>query len=597
MMFPDFEATKERLVVVDDGVLHDGTFHLPTDLYIPGVRVADHREEVSLMDELEEQIRANVQSYDKRMLDPYWRITNLYKIVDKKGEIVTFKPNVVQRALLKLFHPRMLVIKARQQGSSTFFAIIALDQCLFRSTFAAGLVADKKENAENIFKKIDFAWQHLDPNLKEILGLRCISDSKSILEFSNGSFCRVSSASIHSGTYQFLHISELGPLAKRSDEQARDLWKSAKPTVPLTGGFLVIESTAEGEGNFLSEFTDSVIENMERTLQLGNELAPTDFRLYFFPWFENPEYRLPVPKKYAFSKHHQEYFATVEKEVGAKIDDEQRMFYVSEERDLKDDVKTQYPSTLAEAFRSSGERLFRPEILEKKSRTEVIDPIETIGDLLIFKKFHHGHRYGIGADVGTGVSRDACAAAVIDFTTQEVVATYKSDKVKPEEFAYELAKIGNIYGGCIIAPEVNNVGHTTCVILNQIYPNVYLRVTQGEAEDRPTQKLGWHSNGQTKPKMMYEIVAAFEDDEAPLLVRDRTVLREAAKFRRSEVLYQAVTAHAVSKITRHFDLLIATAIAWQMRSHADEGHLIQSNQNNRIQEVRSAARAGKRRFN
>lgn len=579
-----------------DIIAEKGEFRAPTELYIPGVKVEDHRKEVSLLDELEAQMKASVKTYDERILDPIWRISNLYKIVNKRGEIVTFKPNFIQRALLKMFHPRMLVIKARQQGSSTFFAIIALDQCLFRANFAAGLVADKKENAENIFKKIEFAWKHFDPQLKEILGIKCVSDSKSVQEFSNGSFCRVSSATIHSGTYQFLHISELGPLSKRSDEQARDLWKSAKPTVPIDGGFLVIESTAEGEGNFLSDFTDSVIEHMERLMQMGIDLAPTDFRLCFFPWYENPDYRLPVPEGYKFPRSLEEYFKEVEKENDVELDDEQRMFYENEKRDLKDDVKTQYPSSLSEAFRSSGERLFRPEILERKAREEVAEPIETIGDLIIFKRFHHGHRYGIGADVGTGVSRDSCAATVIDFTTNETVATYQSDKIKPEEFAYELAKIGNIYGGCIIAPEVNNVGHTTCVILNQIYPNVYLRVTQGEMEDKPTAKLGWHSNGQTKPKMVYELVQAFESDEACLKVLDRTILREAAKFRRSEVLYQAITATSLAKLTRHFDLLMATAIAWQMRGHADEGYLAQTDMTERIQQNREAIRTGKRRF-
>jgi len=581
-------------------------FQAPTTLYIPNVTGRDSGKDLSFRDELEQQARDAIKVYDERILDPMWRLSNLYKIVTKSGKVVTFKPNFIQRILLKLLHPRLLVVKARQQGSSTFFAILALDQCLFRGNYAAAMVADKKENAENIFKKLTFAWEQFDPELKEILSLECVSDSKSVLEFSNGSLCRVSSASIHSGTYQFLHISELGPLCKRSDDMARDLWKSALPTVPDNGGFIVAETTAEGEGNFLSDLVDTIISNMERASSGGYDLPGTDFKLCFIPWFQNPEYRRPVPKNYKSERKFDVYFKDVEKETGTVLDPEQKMFYETQARDLKDDVKTQYPSTLTEAFRSSGERLFRPEILEKKATSETKEPTEIIpvqfenrslGEIFLFQSFSYTHRYGIGADIGSGVNKDASAATVIDFTTNEVVATYKNANIRPEQFHRVLAHMGRMFGTCIIAPEVNNFGHTTCVLLHEIYPNVFIRVTQGQTEDKPTNKLGWHTNGQTKPLMMNQLVGAFEDDDAPLLVRDRTILREAAKFRRTEVLYQTITANSLEKTTRHFDLLIATAIAWQMRGHADGGELESRDQVERVERSREAVRSGKRRFN
>jgi len=178
------------------------------------------------------------QTLIEKLSDPIWRISNLYWIEDKKGNVVKFKPNFFQALLLKDLHPRNIILKARQLGMSTFIAMLFLDQILFHKNKKAAIVADKLESGKNIFGKIAFAWENFDPRLKEFLKLTLNTDQGSFFEFSNESSIRVGTT-IHSGTYQYLHLSELGPLCKESPEKADTVIKSAFPTVADTEDTLV----------------------------------------------------------------------------------------------------------------------------------------------------------------------------------------------------------------------------------------------------------------------------------------------------------------------------------------------------------------------
>ena len=74
--------------------------------------------------------------------DPWWRLCNLYWIVDKDGRPIRFEPNTEQANFFKSLHTRNAILKARQKGFSTLMQIIALDQCLFNDNFTANTIAD-----------------------------------------------------------------------------------------------------------------------------------------------------------------------------------------------------------------------------------------------------------------------------------------------------------------------------------------------------------------------------------------------------------------------------------------------------------------------
>lgn len=508
----------------------------------------------------------------EKLSDRLWRLSNLYFVENKAGKVVKFQPNFVQSLLLANLHPRNIILKARQLGMSTFIAILFLDESLFRSNRKSAIVADKDTSAKNIFSKMDFAWRNLPPRLKKALGLELVTDSASKMEFSNGSSVTVGTT-IHSGTYQNLHLSEYGPLCASSPEKAEVVVKSAFPTVPdIEDSMIFIESTAEGEGNDFWQRCVDAQEALEKANAKGQSLHPLQYRFHFFPWWINPEYEvdpasLGGPQNISSST--QRYCDELEETLGIRIPSNKRAWYDLKQRENKDRMKEQYPSFPEEAFLSSGNKLFNAEILKVKLQQETRAPLHVDGDLSIFAYYQRGHRYALGADVAQGVGRDSSTMAIIDFTTNEVVATYHSNRIDPVSFAHEIARVGNMYGTCLVAPEANNVGHTTTVTLLQIYPNIYSYEIKGYLEDKETERIGWLSNVQTKPRMMYDLADAFQADESPLICPDAAVLREALAYQKDDALNTTVRmASANSRSTRHFDLLIATAIAWQMNAHA-----------------------------
>ena len=519
-----------------------------------------------------------------------WRLENLYFIKDKKGKVTKFKLKSSQRKLLDDLHSRNIILKARQLGMSTFIAILFLDECLFKKNTSAAIVADKIENGKNIFKKVEFAWDNLNKQVKEQLNLQSDSDSTSEMSWTNGSSFKVGTT-LHSGTYQCLHISEYGPLCNQSPEKADDVKKSALPTVPADGGIVFIESTAEGEGN---DFHQMCIDAMDLQTKLKTEnrpLFPMEYRFHFFPWFEEKEYRVQGDVKISASLT--SYFNNLERRLSITIDKEQRNWYALTEKDLKARMKEQHPSTPDEAFLSSGNKQFNPEILEQKMQNETFDPVFVDEDLQIFVPYKRGHAYGVGADVSDGVGLDSSTACVIDFTSNQVVATYKSNTIDPVNFAFDLARIGNMYGVAIIAPENNRTGHTTCVKLQEIYPNIYQFELLGYTELKQTIRLGWSTTTSTKPRMMAELKAAFEDEENPLLVADITILREARLYAKEDNMLTSI--HQAMKMTKHYDLLTACAIAWQMRNNA--GNFADDpRETHYVNRLRAKTASGERRF-
>lgn len=508
-----------------------------------------------------------------KISDPVWRLENLYWIEDKNGDVVKFKPNFFQRILLNNLHPRNIILKARQLGMSTFIAMLFLDQILFKKNKKAAIVADKLESGKNIFGKIAFAWENFSPRLKDHLKLEATVEQGSFFEFSNGSSIRVGTT-IHSGTYQYLHLSELGPLCKESPEKADMVIKSAFPTVADAPGTLIfIESTAEGENNeFHVRCEDGIraleIAKVQNEDDPGSALFPYEYRFFFFPWWQSPEYEYEpeVADKVKVRPELRAYFEDLEERLDVKFPQTKRAWYEMKLRAIKDRMQEQYPSYPEEAFLSSGEKLFDVDILRAKLKEDPIDPALLVGDLVIFKPYKRGHRYAVGADVGLGVSRDSSTAAVIDFTTNELVATYKNDQIDPIEFAAELAKIGTIYGGCLIAPESNSFGIATCITLNGIYPHVYTYEIKGYNEVKETMRLGWITNGSTKARMFYEFKDAVQSEVEPLVILDKSVLHEAVAYSKTDL---KLTDKEQQKMTRHFDLLTASCIAWQMRDHAE----------------------------
>lgn len=206
---------------------------------------------------------------------------------------------------------------------------------------------------------------------------------------------------------------------------------------------------------------------------------------------------------------------------------------------------------------------FDREMLDKM---EVRMPIKEVAGFKMFKEYNPSHRYGLGADVAGGVGLDSSASVVIDFDTipAQVVGVFHSNTIQPEAFGDEVADEGFRFGDCIVAIENNKYDQA---VLKAKQRDVNLYKTGGreiKAGYRPQLTYGWNTNSLTKSKMFSAGKKAVEDGLVAL--NDKDLIQEAKSYSRNDLIDREEDARLT---TRHFDLLTAFCIAWQMKDCAE----------------------------
>jgi hypothetical protein len=193
-------------------------------------------------------------------------------------------------------------------------------------------------------------------------------------------------------------------------------------------------------------------------------------------------------------------------------------------------------------------------------------PIREIAGFRIFHNYDASHRYGSGHDVAGGVGLDSSTSVFIDFSTipARVVATFKSNTIKPDTFGDEIKSEADRFGAPIVAVE-NNKFDMCIGRLKQIYDNLYFTEQKETRVGLPprTRTYGWNTNPMTKPKMLFDFKKAVED--GLLELSDADLIAEVRSYTRDDLMDKEEDARLT---TRHFDLLIAGAIAWQMKDYA-----------------------------
>lgn len=225
-----------------------------------------------------------------------------------------------------------------------------------------------------------------------------------------------------------------------------------------------------------------------------------------------------------------------------------------------DDPAGEYLSSPA-----AGEDVFFPrDMLDAQKKRK---PVREIAGFRIFHEYDASHRYGSGHDVAGGVGLDSSTSVFIDFTQfpARVVATFKSNTIKPDTFGDEIQSEADRFGRPIVAPESNNHGHATIGRLKQIYDNIYVMKEKETSAGVPgkVKNWGWNTNTATKPEMFTALKKAVADGHLEL--SDPDLIAEARGYTRDDFMDKEEDPRLA---TRHFDLLTAAAIAWQMRNYS-----------------------------
>src|SRR3990167_375747 len=219
------------------------------------------------------------------------------------------------------------------------------------------------------------------------------------------------------------------------------------------------------------------------------------------------------PQKYVFTDTE-----ALEKNEGVEIA-ERRVISIEERRrtyNAKPNGRKLFEQEMLNQPIVRGDKVFDPGVIRKMLQEDARVPDKYLGNWMFWDEYKPYHRYAIGADVAEGVGGDFSAAVLIDFSGHpraKIVGTYSNQHIAPDVFAYELEKCGNVFGGCLIAPELNNHGYATVGRLREIYMNIYEKEVGADKVDldREPTKVGWVTNAKTKPEILYDLKRDIEE--------------------------------------------------------------------------------------
>lgn len=276
----------------------------------------------------------------KGRLEDYSR--SCLRVLDKGGQLVPLRLNSAQAHAHRLIEQhlaergkvRVLILKGRQQGISTYVQARFREKLRFQTGKKAYVLAHEQAASDNLFKMAK-RYQDHDP-IAPAVGT---SNSKEI--WFSGLECRFEVATAgskevgRSGTAQYLHASEYAFWPNAASH-----WAGIGQTVPdMPGTEIIVESTANGVVGDGGDFYERWVAAIR---------GQGDFAAIFIPWFWQPEYRRPLPAGWLRTPEEEELV----KAYG--LDDGQLAWRRAKiENDFKGDgskFRQEYPSSWPEAF-------------------------------------------------------------------------------------------------------------------------------------------------------------------------------------------------------------------------------------------------------
>ena len=269
------------------------------------------------------------------------------------------------------------------------------------------------------------------------------------------------------------------------------------------------------------------------------------------------------------------YVRTNEEAIAINAGRERKEWVVSLmqlKKDLNASGRKVYEAEMMNNPEAAGEPFFDRERIDKDiAKAKAKPALRAVGGLSIFEEYVAKYRYAFGGDTAKGVGRDSCADVGIRFSpgagvAAKVIGTYASNTISPDMFAYEMRAHGNLFGECLLAPELNNTGYATVTQLKVLkYPRIYQQVKTDTADQRVTKDLGWEATSANVAAIYFAFRTAYNDGE--LEVPSLALLMEMRAFTKRD-LDSASRRSEVEGITRHFDLLRAACISYEMRNVA-----------------------------
>ncbi|MCD8398662.1 MAG: terminase family protein [Lachnospiraceae bacterium] len=437
-------------------------------------------------------------------------IQTFIRIADKNGDTVPFILTDEQRRLVEGLAHQNIISKSRQLGCSVICAALSLRQCIIYPNTNSVLISHSQTSTNAVFDKLKQQFYSLPDWLRPDL----IQNNRQALTFANGSsICCLTAGTKDIGRGSTLngvvHMSEFA-FWKDQERQLKAIMQSISSSATV-----IIESTSNGFNAYSSLF-------------LQAKAGENAFKPFFFSWIDGralfeDQYKKSVKLYKAQHNGHmltpEEYDEEEQQLALAGMTPDQAVW----RRDKisissADAFRVEYPSTPEESFMSTGASVFdsrRITTLQAAIIEQQIQPINpknisAIPTLLrtclnnkSLKIWHlpkPGVKYYGGVDVaeGLGSNHDYSTIFVMDSDGRQV-AEYRSNKIKPYQFADIVDALGRWYGKALMTVEKASGGHS--VIERMRYEKGYMNMTKYKTYDefkRTVWKVGFETNFKTK---------------------------------------------------------------------------------------------------
>lgn len=503
---------------------------------------------------------------DPRLKSKWWRLTHLYKIRNKRGELVTFKPNRVQLMVLMAIGKRMRArfLKYRQGGITTLFCILYLDDALWTPGFSAAIIAHDRSTLDKIFYIVKRAYDNLPEALKPTTRQNTLRSYKFEKMYDGTKLDSeiYVDLKLRGGTVQALHVSERAYI---TGDKSVELEAGSKQAVPMFGRI-----TEETTGNGFDDWHDAFMEDYE-----NEDPGPLDYAALFFAWHEDPQYTLPGHID-QYTDEDTKLKETVQRAYDKELSDGQLLWYRWKKQELikaarasEDKIrlsgdqlmKQEYPSTVSEAFQSGMGNVFEAELIEAVVPAEPIRTIKSESNApekySIYKEPEPGKFYALGCDPSDGVA-DPAGIAIWDQDYVKVAEWH--GLLRPDKLAKMVKEMAEKYNNAFAGVENNML--STILYLSEIYDNFYTTVKIDEKRKKKTKKMGWTTTGKSRDVMIDDFIMHFE--EGTLQNITKRTLKEMRTFVQKQ---SGKREHADGK---HDDMLISDMIALQMIKNKDK---------------------------
>jgi len=453
------------------------------------------------------------------------------KVVDKDSIAVPFRYNWSQRQVSERLAQqkkerkpvRAYVLKSRQVGLSTQIAARGFVNTWANDNYESLIIAHQEIRAQELLARTKFFYQ----SLPSVLQLPLAQDSKAGIKFADtrGSMTIVSAKNIQAargGTKQFVLFSEFAYYQK----PLHILTEIEQLVARSPRTEIIIETTGHGRGSSAHDFW------------LQCKLGRENYECIFLPWQDDPA------NNYQFmSDKERDYSLRAAFDYEPKLEDKMKHFNLSPGQTysgfliLKDQCHgdwekfcQEYPCDDEEAWRATGEcyfgaenlNLLRPQDFQYEyfvfgahaplgqefSDFNELDKVNKVDEnasrpyFKVWREPQPGSHYLIGSDSAEGLEDGNFSSTfVMDMYTYEMMCEFHG-RVRPDEHAYVIASLGNIYNAAIAAPEYNTPGNATLQELKKIYPNIYRWKHIDDFKPRVSNKLGWQTNPTTRPLML-----------------------------------------------------------------------------------------------